>query len=764
LTQPPDESQRHRVLSELDSTLLVEAAAGTGKTSLLAGRVAMLVAQGHPPSSIAAITFTERAAAELRARVDKFTSALAAGDFPEDLKRTFRTAPLNNDQRRALAAAKPRLGDLAASTIHAFCLTILQSYVVEGRIDPGASVMDAEQTEVAFESVFDNWLSERLGETASADDPIAIMTGQDPAGAVKVLRSLARFRRAHPGTVPSVPPPYADAVHDFLEAVITFRRWIEPLRAPSEALFDVEAFEELATRLEPAIGGALSFAELYSLVAPINSRLLGWNRRSPYAYKRRLGAWRMRAGKDSGDQLSDEGRAHYEYCAIAFKLALGTIADDLLAQFFKETDALVNAFDKFKHDAAVLDFDDILIKTRDLLRANRKVRDDVAHRYRFILVDEFQDTDPTQCETLFLIGSEPGDEPVWDSRRLRPGALFMVADPKQAIYRFRGGDLRTYIRARNAVASQFPANIIQISANFDSQGRILKHIDECFAERLGRQKCGYRKFDATILDDHERGQAIARFHYPFSPTKYIQDARDADAREVAKLCAGIIGNLRIRRADNSIAIAEPGDIALLAPTSTDLWRYERELEEEGLPVSAQAGKNLYRRQETQDFVALVRALADSRDTLALGAVLRGPLVGLTEPELLDIAQSLKDRHRVRIRAFRRVSSWDTDACFTANPWCVSCIRPAAESVGQHCSTRMGERCAGTTGVSSGEVRSTGFRSGLQGRRGCAHRRMAATFNSGPLEARSRSAGKPVDRWRTDGRASRAAVWPKHCQG
>jgi CRISPR-associated exonuclease Cas4 len=643
MTQPPDEPQRRRALTELGSTLLVEAAAGTGKTSLLAGRVAMLLAEGHSPSSIAAITFTERAAAELCARVDKFASALVAGDTPEELECAFSTAQLNVDQRRALAAAQPRLGDLATSTIHAFCLTILQSYAVEGRVDPGAAVMDAEQTEVAFESVFDNWLSERLSETALDDDPIVIMTTQDPARAVKVLRSLARFRRAHTGTVPGLPPPYADAVRDFLDAVVTFRRWIEPLSAPTEALLDVAAFEELAAILEPATGGTLGFAELYARVAPSNDHLLGWNRRSPYAYKQRLGAWRASAGKDAGVRRSADGRDHYERCAATFKLALGAIADALLARFFSETNGLVAAFEKFKHDAAVLDFDDILIRTRDLLRTNRKVRDDVAARYRFILVDEFQDTDPTQCETLFLIGSEPGDEPLWDSRRLRPGALFIVGDPKQAIYRFRGGDLRTYIRARDAVASQFPGNIIEISANFRSRERILKHVDECFAERLGQQKCGYRRFDATVVDDHARGPAIARFPYRFTPTKYIGDARDADAREVAKLCTGIVGNLKVRRADTTIAIAAPGDIALLAPTSTDLWRYERELEEKGLPVSAQAGKNLYRRQETQDFVALVRALADSRDTLALGAVLRGPLVGLTERELLDIAQSRKDR-------------------------------------------------------------------------------------------------------------------------
>src|SRR3954468_13429933 len=107
MTRPPDEPQRRRALTDLGSTLLVEAAAGTGKTSLLAGRVAMLLAAGHDPSSISAITFTERAAAELRARIDKFASALVAGDTPDDLEPALRTTPLNDGQHRAVVAARP---------------------------------------------------------------------------------------------------------------------------------------------------------------------------------------------------------------------------------------------------------------------------------------------------------------------------------------------------------------------------------------------------------------------------------------------------------------------------------------------------------------------------------------------------------------------------------------------------------------------------------------------------------------------------------
>jgi CRISPR-associated exonuclease Cas4 len=124
------------------------------------------------------------------------------------------------------------------------------------------------------------------------------------------------------------------------------------------------------------------------------------------------------------------------------------------------------------------------------------------------------------------------------------------------------------------------------------------------------------------------------------PDSRVDDIRDMEAAIVAETCARLIGNIRVRRADRAMHLLTAGDIALLAPTGTELWRYERALEEATLPFSSQAGKNFFRRQEVQDLIALVRTLADPRDTIALGALLRGPLVGLTEQELLDLAEAL----------------------------------------------------------------------------------------------------------------------------
>ena len=114
------------------------------------------------------------------------------------------------------------------------------------------------------------------------------------------------------------------------------------------------------------------------------------------------------------------------------------------------------------------------------------VRRALGQRYRHIFVDEFQDTDPIQAEILFLITAEDSP-PRWQDSILREGALFMVGDPKQAIYRFRGADVGSYAEARSAIARRWSGNIIQITANFRPRPAILTHINRCFAAPLSGQ-------------------------------------------------------------------------------------------------------------------------------------------------------------------------------------------------------------------------------------------------------------------------------------
>lgn len=218
-----DAAARRRALTELDATFLVEAAAGTGKTALMAGRVAMLLADGRPPETIAAITFTELAAGELALRIRQMVLALLGGEVPAVLRPALPQGP-SQPQWGHLEAAAARLDELTATTIHGFCQGLIRAYAVEADIDPGAAVMDAGQEDALFERVFTQWLSRRLSTADTDADPVVVLAKDDPLKVVKTLRTLANLRRDHRTARPPALDETLRPDIDFVEAAGRVRR------------------------------------------------------------------------------------------------------------------------------------------------------------------------------------------------------------------------------------------------------------------------------------------------------------------------------------------------------------------------------------------------------------------------------------------------------------------------------------------------------------------------------------------------------------
>jgi ATP-dependent exoDNAse (exonuclease V) beta subunit len=633
-----DTPERLRALTDLESTLLVEAAAGTGKTALMAGRLTMLLASGVEPENIAAITFGELAASALSIRVHRFVDELLDGRIP-DAMRPALPLGLKADQTAALALAAGKLDGLTTATIHAFCQTIICSYAVESDIDPGARILDAAQATMAFDAVFDQWLTRRLNGPARPGDPIISLSRDDPRRVVSTLQGLARFRLEHrsahalPGDLTGRPDI------DLAEAVSDFRRWTTAQPAEPKTLELVGELEKLADFYAGSFAPPPDFPRLWDLAHP--PKLACMRRDScDLLTPRRKSAWEKIAGKDTGSRLNGEAERYFERVDHCYRVILGRIATALVSMLSEELDEVLDDYAAFKRAAAVLDFDDLLERAQSLVQGHDNVRRALGARYRHIFVDEFQDTDPIQAEIMFLIASE-ARAPRWQDSAVRAGALFMVGDPKQAIYQFRGANVGSYEQARAAIERQWPANIIQITANFRSRPDILKHINQCFRAPLSAPgQPGYVALAPTIDPPDHDLPCATKITIELPPDPRAAEVREAEAAAVAELCARLIGNLQVRNEDGTRGRLAPGGIALLSPTSTELWRYERALEERGLPIASQAGKGLWRRQEVQDLLILSRALADARDTLAFGALMRGPLVGLSEEELLDITAAL----------------------------------------------------------------------------------------------------------------------------
>ena len=641
-----DDRARHDALSLLDRSMLVEAGAGSGKTAVMAGRIAIMLASGIQPHSIAAVTFTELAASELLSRVREFVAALSVNQIPPELRIALPNG-LSKAQLENLASASIAIDEMTCSTIHGFCQRLIKPYPVEADIDPGATIIDRSQADLTFLEIADAWLRERL--SGEGGGVLAEMVLENPSRTVTLIYRIAdNLRRRRTLQAPPVSPieenltAFQLAVTDF----VTFLRG-SPANEPETDLIAEQLMEMLAD-INACPPPSIS-AGLVRLLSLKPHRELWASTKNFKAYKKK-GKWEaaaMQAGfsKADGGRLSIAATGYYQRCCDAWMVLNRSTASQVLSVLIDEVRTVMQRYRIQKRTNAYLDFDDLIFAARDLLRDHDDVRRDLGQRFSHVLVDEFQDTDPLQTEIFWrLCGDPDNDEQDYNHFQIRPGALFLVGDPKQAISRFRGADVRAYVHAREAFRRRDPQSLLSISTNFRSKASILTFVNERFEALLSADgQPGFTPLD-PFFEDHSDRLSVAAIDIEVADQNgeaSAQQQRDGEAEAVALLCARLIGNQMITdRKSATERPCQPGDIALLAPTGTDLWRYEEALERRGIPVATQAGKGLFRRQEVQDLIALTRVLADRRDTLAFGALLRGPLVGLSEEELLDAVWSL----------------------------------------------------------------------------------------------------------------------------
>jgi exodeoxyribonuclease-5 len=225
---------------------------------------------------------------------------------------------------------------------------------------------------------------------------------------------------------------------------------------------------------------------------------------------------------------------------------LQNVASRVLADLIAQVQPVLHRFRDNKRSAALLDFDDLIFAARGLLRDHDDVRRALAARFAHVLVDEFQDTDPLQTEIFWRLCGEPpadGSTADWSAFQIRPGALFLVGDPKQAIYRFRGADVSAYVRARDAFLAQNPDSVLSISTNFRSCAPILTYVNERFETLLSSE--GQPGFTALDPFHADRGAAlcVAALDVAVADENGKAPAelqRDAEAEAVAEMCARLI--------------------------------------------------------------------------------------------------------------------------------------------------------------------------------------------------------------------------------
>ena len=609
-----DQAARDRIATDLGSTLFVEAGAGTGKTSALVNRIVALITSGVAMEHIAAITFTDRAATELRDRVRRRLEHLTDDGPHTD----------------AANAALVELDGAALCTLHAFAQRILIEHPIEAGLPPAVEVMDEVSSLVDFD---ERWSA--LVQTLLNDPELSftMLAGMELGITLDHIRRLVRcfdenWDQVEERLVPAPEPEPVD-VQPIIDA-------LRPLVDLGDHC--VEADDKMAIQLELVE----AFADELASVAddPLSVvRLLG--ERKVVSTNARLGSQKNWTGAvplaDVREQMQD-ARALIDAEAA---LLTDQVIDKIVSVVGKSA---VTAASQRQRQGQ-LSFHDLLVLARRALTDSRSgpaVRAALHDRYRHLLLDEFQDTDPIQIELTALIADHETITEDWRQLRPPPGSLFFVGDPKQSIYGFRRADIALYLDAQQAFGSEE----VRLEQNFRTTSPILDWVNGVFS-RLIEEEPHAQPAYAPLTSTRPKaavGPAVTLLGFDSDHQRSAGQLQLDDINGVvAAVTTALADGWTVWRAEpdpdggppiESWQPCTPGDIAILVRSRKPVARLAEALTEARVPHRIEAGSNPWEAAEVRDLLITLQAIDDPTDELALVTALRSPLFGCGDNELL----------------------------------------------------------------------------------------------------------------------------------
>lgn len=595
-----DTAARKRIVEDLDTTFLVEAGAGSGKTTKLVDRITALLLQGKAEiHQIAAVTFTRKAAAELRERLQqRLETEAVKADSPA--------------AREKMRASLADIGQAFIGTIHSFCARMLRERPVESGLDPDFKEIEDAEAALSLETSWQDFVSEaflRNDETLKK----LYEFGIEAKELKDLYLRLCQFRDVEAFVQDRAKPDLSYAQKE-LQKFLGVIRNLMPPQEPEGGWDGLQkAFRRAQWRTTARDKDLINILELFQKC------------------KVTLNRW---PDNKSAKKIRDE--IYPEFAEVARR-----ILREWREYIHPHCIAFAHAAAEFaasrRSAESKLDFTDLLIKTRDLLRDHEDVRRFFARRFARILVDEFQDTDPLQCEILFyLAGDRPGPNAEWRRFKLRPGALFVVGDPKQSIYRFRRADISAYNIVKELVQKS-GGEILPLSANYRSVNSIGSFVDSMFKPVFPANATEYQAGFvplATVKQDASGLCGIRKLVVDEAGTKSQIYQRSSEL--VASWVRWALkGNLQIQEDKGGLRTARPDDILILTWQRDALLPHAVALEEREVPFEITGAKGTFDAPVISDILKLFNALADPDNQVTLTGVLVGSLFGLSYQQLWD---------------------------------------------------------------------------------------------------------------------------------
>jgi len=583
---------------------VLEAGAGTGKTTLLVDRIESIVRTGFARlDQIAAVTFTENAATTMKLRLR------------ERLERARADAGRPAEERQRADAALEVLERAQVSTIHALCAALLGERPLECGVPPGLRVADDAEMDILFAEAWDEWLTERLvagDATLMAAVESGIPLEADGWSERTSLRGLARTLVDQRDLRPLV-----------AEAAVDATAWRRDLEAQAEKARALLPAASDGDTLGGNLGALVSFAEE---ARGLEGEALASYLRTLFAIRRNSG----NKGNWTTPESLEEGRAIAVWTGQAAASWKAASSAALHGRLVKAVLDVVARYEAKKRERGVLDFLDLLLKARDALKGSEAVRRYFRERFRVVIIDEFQDTDPLQVEVAELLTGG------------RPGGLVVVGDAKQSIYRFRRAEVALFRRVSAEAAARPGHGVLHLTQNFRSRPAILRFVNRAFAALItASDDAGQPAYEAISPPPglSEAPSVLSlRFDAPFAMG---EDLLRAEARALSALLAEIAAGGREVR-DPQTGLDRPsraGDVMVLARRLTWMRPLEEALESAGLRFTIEGGKSFFDRQEVHEVLAVLRALDDPSDRVSLVAALRASLCGVSDRDIVSYALS-----------------------------------------------------------------------------------------------------------------------------
>lgn len=609
----PDRKVREMIEKEPCVNMLIEAGAGSGKTTSMVNRMISLLVSGKcRVENVAAITFTRKAAQELKER------------FQNELEKRYRREE-NDGVRDRLKEALNNIENCFIGTIHSFCASLLRERPVEGAVDPNFEEIDELNDMLLHKQAWQQYLLDvrkDYPEKLSGLNAVGIK----PSDLEGIYRFITRYPDVEIVRNETPKPDLSPAVDKLKRILYRAKNYI-PKEEPENG------YDKLQTNILETVR-MLAYFDMNIETNKVNILEKFENEQKVTLKKWLCDGDKTKSIQDEFRYLSQTEikpalRQWREYCHY--------IAMDFLLPG-------VEYYERLKNKQSGLNYQDLLLKAVNMLKNHPEVRLYFQDKYRCLLIDEFQDTDPIQAELmLFLTGQDTGENE-WYKLVPRPGSLFVVGDPKQSIYRFRRADIDIYNRVKR-MFEQTGGKVESLTANFRSVTTLGSWFNKVFENLFpgNASTCQAAFCPVETVDNDTEGYdtGIRIINIP-GKFKKKQEIVECDAEYIARVIRNAVDNagIKIKRKKEELEKGlsekpEYRDFLVILRYKDSMEIYAKALKKYGIPVQMSGGSMLSGVEELKEFLILLKYLQDPENQVLLIAVLKGMFFGISDRALAE---------------------------------------------------------------------------------------------------------------------------------